>query len=135
MHDALDGKGMAIALARASRFHYSTAIGAWLDHLSAIAPTERAQSMRERVEAFENDVAIELGDAAGEVHRVVARFAVVAAAGELASEAGITGWPSGEATTAARACFHAWLARRGGSGSKDKGRLLEHVRGIFERQR
>ncbi|HMM85074.1 DUF927 domain-containing protein [Azohydromonas sp.] len=50
--------------------------------------------------------------ASGQVHRVGRRFALAAVAGELATDAGLTGWPQGEATAAARACFEAWLAAR-----------------------
>ena len=53
--------------------------------------------------------------ALGQVQRVRRRFALVAVAGELASETGITGWPKGEAIDAARAVFNAWLMVRPGS--------------------
>jgi putative DNA primase/helicase len=40
--------------------------------------------------------------------RAARRFALVALAGELAREAGIIGWPEGEALKAALACFEQW---------------------------
>ena len=57
--------------------------------------------------------------ATGEVKRAADRFAVIAAAGELASEWGITGWGAGEATVAAKRCFLDWLNRRGTTGASD----------------
>lgn len=67
--------------------------------------------------------------ASGQVHRVARRLALVAVAGELATEAGITGWPSGEATSAARACFQAWRDHReGGDGNAEEAQMLAQVR-------
>ena len=62
-------------------------------------------------------------DATGQVHRVCQCFALVAAAGELATEFGITGWPQGEAERAAARCFSDWLLQRGCCrGFRDRGR-------------
>jgi len=58
-------------------------------------------------------------DASSQVRSVCGRFAVVAAAGELASLMGITGWPEGVATQAAVTCLKAWLAARGTEGDHD----------------
>lgn len=51
-------------------------------------------------------------DSSGEVYRVAERFALVGAAGELATEAGITGWSAGEAMQAAKSLFDSWLSKR-----------------------
>ena len=65
----------------------------------------------------------------GQVQRVATRFALVAMGGELATEAGLTGWPEGEATRAVIACFKSWLANRpGGTGSGERARMLAQVR-------
>jgi putative DNA primase/helicase len=52
--------------------------------------------------------------AEGQARRVADRFALVAAAGELAKVQGVTGWPEGAAVAAALRCFRDWLAERGG---------------------
>jgi putative DNA primase/helicase len=70
--------------------------------------------------------------AAGQVHRVGGRFALVAAAGELATQAGITGWPEGEATRAARQCFEAWMKQRGGLGNAEQYQMLAQVRNFLQ---
>jgi putative DNA primase/helicase len=57
--------------------------------------------------------------ASGQVRSVCGRFALVAAAGNLATAFGLTGWPDDEADRAAAICFHAWLARRGSAGDHD----------------
>lgn len=70
--------------------------------------------------------------ASGQVARVARRFALVAVAGELATKAGMTGWPDGEATRAARACFDAWLGERGGVGNGEEMEALRQVRRFIE---
>jgi len=49
-----------------------------------------------------------------QIKRVLNRFAVVAAGGELATHYGLTGWQSGESFIAAKACFENWLNNVGG---------------------
>jgi putative DNA primase/helicase len=57
--------------------------------------------------------------ASAQVRSVCGRFALVAAAGSLATVFGLTGWPDDEADRAAAVCFRAWLARRGSAGDHD----------------
>jgi putative DNA primase/helicase len=59
---------------------------------------------------------------------VRSRGALVALAGELATEAGVTGWEPGEAKAAAFTCFRAWLDARGGGGSRETQHLVQAVR-------
>ncbi len=70
--------------------------------------------------------------ASGQVERVAARFALVGIAGELATEAGLTGWPVGESERAARLCFDAWLNARGGAGNGEVRNMLRQVRRFLE---
>ncbi len=71
-------------------------------------------------------------DAGGQAHRAALRFALVSAAGELATQWGITGWQAGEASKAAEACFKAWLIQRGGEGNQEQAAMLAQVRQFFE---
>lgn len=68
----------------------------------------------------------------GQALRVARRFALIAAAGDLATAYGLTGWSKGEAAEAAAACFEAWLSSSGGE-DQEKKRLLAQVRGFIER--
>jgi len=70
--------------------------------------------------------------ASGQAERVGARFALVGVAGELASAAGLTGWAPGESERAARACFDAWMAARGGAGNGEVTAMLRRVRQFLE---
>jgi putative DNA primase/helicase len=50
-----------------------------------------------------------------QVQRVARRFALVAAAGELAASLGVLPWPEGEASKGVARCFEAWQEARGSS--------------------
>jgi uncharacterized protein (DUF927 family) len=71
--------------------------------------------------------------ASGQVHRVAKRFALVAAAGELATRWQLTGWQEGETFSAVQSCFNAWLSRRGTVGQGEVEQLISQVREFFER--
>ncbi len=82
------------------------------------------------IERFKQEFKIE-GDA-GQERRVVGRFALIALAGELATEYSITGWPAGEATEAAKIMFSAWLAHRQ-HGNKEPAQIMEAVAAFIQR--
>lgn len=70
--------------------------------------------------------------AGGQVQRVAARFALVGAAGELATDWGVTGWPPGESIQSAMKCFKDWLAAFGGEGNHEERTMIEQVRHFLE---
>ena len=125
-----DGPGLlAQHLTRATETTFGTAGRAWLlwlvDHTEGLGRT-----LRERMDSIERTLVPEA--AAGQVQRVGRRFALVAAAGELATEAGITDWPAGTATRAAQRCFNDWLAARpGGIGLGEDAQMLRQMRAWF----
>ncbi|AZG89053.1 hypothetical protein N032_00555 [Pseudomonas syringae pv. pisi str. PP1] len=71
--------------------------------------------------------------ASGQAHRAAARLGLAAAAGELATAMGITGWPDGTATTAARVCLNAWMNERGGVGNFEGDAIVSRLRQVIER--
>ena len=129
LHGNDSGAALAQYFAKAIEPQHGTAGRAFLEWA-----VSHANTLRERTRAIVDSVVGQwVPDAAsGQVDRVARRFAVVAAAGELATEAGITGWPEGEATRAAKACFHAWLDSRGGIGNAEDAQMLRQVRRYFE---
>lgn len=102
---------------------------AWLQYL-----TENADGLKARIRQAADRLAAQIVPeaASGQVERVGARFALVGAAGEMATAAGLTGWPVGEAEQAARECFNAWLAARGGIGNGEVSAMLRQVRRFLE---
>ncbi len=71
-------------------------------------------------------------NAGGQVHRVCERFALIAAAGELATLYGITGWEIDEALNAVIQCFKVWLDHRGSIGNQEHTAILKQVQAFFE---
>ena len=68
----------------------------------------------------------------GQANRGAARFAAVAAAGEMAAALGILPWRAGEAEAAALACFGAWAAGFGRTGLREHRQILERVRNAIQ---
>ncbi len=68
----------------------------------------------------------------GQVTRVLSRFAIVAAAGELATELGILPWRPGDASQAVKRCFEDWLLARGGSEATEVRQAISQVRLFIE---
>jgi putative DNA primase/helicase len=131
LHAAISGAELSQRLLEATTKYYGTAVIAFLQHitdpknLSALPA-----SIKKRCAEF---VAANLPVAAsGQVHRACLRFALIAVAGELAAQYGITGWQAGEATHAAQMCFKAWLEQRGTTGSHEDSTILAQAQSIFE---
>jgi putative DNA primase/helicase len=81
-----------------------------------LARGEAGESVRNAVDHFvQSNVE---RDASGQVERAAKRFGLIATAGELATEFGITGWLHGTATAAAAAAFKKWVEVRGGDGKE-----------------
>ena len=70
----------------------------------------------------------------GQVRRIAGRFAIVAAAGELAISFGILPWPAGSANAAAKECFDAAVKARGGIGALEIERGIDQVRAFIAAQ-
>lgn len=64
----------------------------------------------------------------GQVMRAARRFAVIAAAGELAGKARVTGWKAGVADEAVAVLFRDWLRVRGGIGAREDQHLFAALR-------
>lgn len=67
----------------------------------------------------------------GELKRAADRFALIAAAGELATKWGLTGWREGEAVAAAERCFKEWVKTRGTTGSSDIEAAIRQIRAFL----
>ena len=70
--------------------------------------------------------------AEGQIDRAAQRFGLIAAAGELATEFGVTGWKPGEAREAATWAFAAWIEGRGGVEPAEVQQAIEAVRHFIE---
>jgi putative DNA primase/helicase len=129
LHDHDGGAAFAKHITQQAGSVYGSVGRAWLQWLTQHADTLKAE-IRQRAHAL--TVQLVPDAASGQVERVGARFALVGAAGELATAAGLTGWQPGESERAARACFNAWLEARGGIGNGEVVAMLRQVRRFLE---
>ena len=115
----------------ASSRYFGTAGVEWLEWLV------RQGDLKDRVDKgiarFLADTAAMSAENRGQLERVARRFGLVAVAGELATEAGITGWSRWSAWQAVITCFKAWYAAQGSICEDEETKLLEHVRAWIER--
>lgn len=73
-----------------------------------------------------------LNNADGQVRRAATRFALVAAAGELAITFGIVPWREGSSLKASLRCFGEWLEERGGDGAAEITEAKNRLKSFLE---
>ena len=130
LHGFAGPKELAQALDAAGREHYGHAAPAFIRYLTQ--DMERLTGgAREFVAKFIGQVC--QPDADGQVVRVAQRFALIAAAGEMAVAAGIVPWTRGDASRACKRLFAEWVAARGTSGPIEIENGILQIRRIIER--
>lgn len=129
LHDFADGAVLSNHLVKMAHQYFGVAGMAFIEWAVEHAG-KLPDALRSRVSRLTQELCPP--DAHGQVSRVASRFALVGVAGEMATAAGITGWPQGEALTAARTCFAAWLDGRGGSGNTEHQSIIRQVSGFFQ---
>lgn len=127
LHGMADGRTFADELKSNSDAYHGAAFRAYVEALA-----NDIEGHAERLKAEIKRLAAEFTPkgAGNQVGRAINRFALVAAAGELATALGVTGWPEGEAIRAARVCLKSWLAERGHIGNHEDAATLAQVRGF-----
>ena len=129
LHGHAGGAAFAKHITHQAQAVYGATGRAWLQWLTTNADSLKA-SIRQTADALAAQMIPK--DSSGQVERVGARFALVGAAGEMATAAGLSGWQPVESEQAARACFDAWLAARGGNGNGEIVAMLRQVRRFLE---
>ena len=131
IHDSQSSNIFADRVTDAANNYYGTALLAWLEKLTTADHSAIVEAVDSAASKF---IETQLTDKAhGQAKRVARRFALVGAAGELATSYGITGWDQGEAYRAAARCFKDWLDRRGGEANQEQRAMLQQVRAFLER--
>jgi len=133
MFEDLHGRESPDAFARdlktAALQFYGTPLRPWLRYLVDQCPNIGKALRNFQLDFLKKHVP---ETASGEVSRAFQRFALIAAAGELATEADLTGWRPGDAIDAASKCSKSWLGRRGTIGSGDTEAAIQQVRHYLE---
>lgn len=129
LHFATSGDAFSRMLCANAEKYHGTAGKAFIKELVSGKPQhiERIKQLMQNFKAANTPKAAD-----GQVLRVLNRFALIAAAGTLATELGITGWPEEEAMWASKECFEAWLRNRGGVSAQEGQEILRQIRHFFE---
>lgn len=127
LHDLPTGTGLSDAIKRAAGLHYGRAGRAFLERL-----THDRRDFAERLEYIKDSTQFNGNDFEGQDKRAAGRFALLALAGELATDYGVTGWPEGAALEAAAVGFTAWRSLRG-RGNDERRQILDRLAGFLER--
>lgn len=122
-----NGAAFSDAIRRAAVTHHGHAGRAFLEKL-----TRDKRDFCEYLEAFKTMPGLAADDGEGQIKRAAGRFALMAMAGELAIEYGITPWPEGAAIEAAAIGLQAWRSTRG-RGNDERRQVLEQVAAFIER--
>ena len=121
------GAAQADKINELSQAYYGSAGIAWLEHIT----TDKAATTA-TAKQLVDDFMSKYSDLAPQAHRVARRFAIVAAAGEMATLAGITGWQTGQATTAVMTCLDSWLDNYGRDGEHEQRQIIDHIKSFIE---
>jgi len=127
LHGMASGTAFSDAIKRAAATHHGHAGRAFLEQLTRDARDFCA--LLERIKGLP-DFSADGGE--GQDKRAAGRFALLALAGEVATEYGLTGWPEGEAIKAAAEGFKVWRGLRG-RGNDERRQILDKVSGFIER--
>ena len=130
IQDEPTANAFAEKLKSASHHYYGSAADAFLRSITCENTKTIQQDIQARRHQFIQQVLPD--NAHGQVSRVAHRFALIAAAGELATKLNITSWRCGEATKAAQKCFLSWMSERGGPEAYEIKIALAQVRHFFE---
>lgn len=129
LHHHPDGRALSDSIKNEAKTHYGHAGRAFVAKLAAEGADlgELLATIRAMPELNT--------DGEGQEQRVAGRFAVLAMAGELATEYGITGWPTGEAIRAAGAGFEAWRSSRDTKPGKnsEQGQIVQAITDFIDK--
>lgn len=130
LHHLPDGAAFSDHLRAQVRKYHGTAGRAFIEqliqHLGDVRPL--VQTIEDRLGCDEL-----LRNAGGQVRRVMASFAIAAAAGALAARWGIVPWGEDEAVHAAGDMLHCWVRSRPTIGNLEDHQILQHVVHVVER--
>ena len=121
LHGLPSGAAFSEAIKQAAAKHHGHVGRAFLERLTG--DTRDFSGLLDTIRALPEFAADGGG---GQDKRAAGRFAMLALAGELATEYGLTGWPNGVATKAAADGLKAWQVERG-PGNNEPKQILEAV--------
>lgn len=126
---AEDGAKQSRQLVELSNQFYGVAGMAWLDYLASDKDKVMAQA-KQLLEQYNIGLIADVQQ--GHIVRVANTFALLAVAGELATQAGITGWAAGTAFNSVKTVFNTWVNGFEYVGDYENREIVTHVKAFFE---
>jgi uncharacterized protein (DUF927 family)/5S rRNA maturation endonuclease (ribonuclease M5) len=129
LHGFKDGDALSKALQKRTKEHTGVVIDEFAKYL-----TSNFCEVKDKAYSIINDwLSINLpSDVDGQVARVARKFALVAAAGEIAIEAKILPFNKFDAMLHSAILFKNWLDKRGGTGSQEFKGMVDRLNGIIQ---
>lgn len=115
LHGFASGVALSDHLKRATKAHHGLVGRAYLERL-----TRDTANFTALLDEYKNLPEFTMEDGEGQERRAATRFALLAMAGELATEYGLTGWSQGDAINAAKTCLTLWRDARGKGNDEHK---------------
>jgi uncharacterized protein (DUF927 family) len=135
VHKADSAGAFAQSIKEATDKYFGTPFRHFVSCIVTMLDTDKnyCDRLRSDMDLLTRDWLEPFGTHGGQVRSVCRRFALIALAGNLATDFGITGWgtaPEGgrEAEWAAHTCFMAWLRGRGTTGSHEDAQAVMQLR-------
>lgn len=130
LHGHENGPSFSNVIKRQALANHGHAGRQFVEHLAS----ENAPEFTHRLEAIESAILSGQSSVSGQAQRAARRFALLALAGELATDYGITQWPQGEATRAAKVGFQGWKSLRiSEAGDAEHHQILAAINNFIER--
>jgi putative DNA primase/helicase len=129
VHDFQNGHAFAISLKEQVGLFYGTPIRTYLEHLASQKKEVCGLVETSKKVFFERYIVSGMD---GQVKRAAERFAIVAAAGELAIQWGILPFEKGEAIQSLGVCFQVWLNDRGSIGAYEVEEGIQQIQAFLE---
>lgn len=127
LHGMSSGTKFSDAIKRAAATHYGHAGLAFLEKL-----TRDRGDLCQALDEIKARSELSPDDAEGQDKRAASRLALIALAGELATEYCVTGWQRGDAIDAVAEVFRVWRGQRG-CGNDERRQVLDQVLSFIER--
>ncbi|MCI5041656.1 MAG: DUF927 domain-containing protein [Donghicola eburneus] len=128
LHALPDGRTFADTIGTEANTHFGHAGPAFVSHL--LENPQEFDRMATRVSELETELLKELGPqdrVASEIPRIIRQFAVIAYAGTLATQAGVTGWKEEDILPSMQHVVRQWFAARDGAMSSDLRTVVKSI--------
>jgi putative DNA primase/helicase len=134
LHGHDDIAGISAAIRQAAATNHGKAGREFLEKLTKDMRADGLRDFRKEYADYRAKFTVP-GGVSGQVRRVADKFALLAFAGELATDYGIVPWTEGNATVAAQMIFKVWLEKRPGKGkdNQEPHQIVDAVRSFLDR--